>query len=317
LGFKPSAARFAPNGISLFSGGLDSAIGAIDSLNRGEALLLASTAGERQTAGPQNRVFEALKMAFPDAVLEHVHQSVVIPSALKEHGENSQRARSILFLAFGTFIASCFAPNQVPLTVAENGLIALNVAPRANRMASNSTKTTHPFFLARVRETLKALGIGMDLREPYRFVTKGEMVAAADPVALARIMPETVSCAKAAQLFHQRTGLLHCGSCAACIIRRAAIAAGWKGADPTPGYFYTPNLAGETVLADNSRGGDIRAFKAAADKLAADQSRALVDVYRSGPMSDVRLDIGRYASVYARGLGEVGSLLATVATVGV
>ena len=317
IGFAaPSSSQFRPDSINLFSGGLDSAIGAIDTLSRGSSVLLVSTAGERQTSGPQNAVFDALKSAFPNALLKRVHQSVIIPSRLKTYGESSQRARSILFLGFGALIASCFEVDGMPLNVAENGLIALNVPPRANRMASNSTKTTHPFFLARVRETLAELGLMMEIRDPYRFRTKGEMVSAADPAALSCVMPVTVSCAKAAQLFRQGTDLLHCGSCTACIIRRASIAAGWNGADPTPGYFFTPVLAGETISADTARGGDIRAFKAAAERLAADPARASVDVYRSGPMTDVRFDIAEYASVYARGLSEVGQLLANVVTTG-
>jgi len=315
LGFRNSRfAQFRPTGINLFSGGLDSAIGAIDCLSRGEALLLASTAGERQTGTPQRRVFNALRSSFPGAVLRHVHQPIIIPSYLKRSSESSQRARSILFLGFGALIASCYSPDGMPLTVAENGLIALNVPTRANRMASNSTKTTHPFLLSRVRETLAILGLNMEVREPYRFSTKGEMIAATDRNALSAVMPETVSCAKAAQLFRQRTRLLHCGSCTACLIRRASIAAGWPAADPTPGYFYTPVLDGETIEADNTRGGDIRAFKAAAARLAAEPTRAYVDVYRSGPMFDVRREIRQYAEVYSRGLTEVGRLLEKVAT---
>jgi hypothetical protein len=84
--------------------------------------------------------------------------------------------------------------------------------------------------------------------------------------------------------------------------------------DPTPGYFFTPSLAGATIDADKSRGEDIRAFKAAAERLAANPTRAIVDIYRSGPMTDVRFDVAQYADVYSRGLAEVGRLLADVST---
>ena len=315
LGFSaPALNHFQTNRVGLLSGGLDSAIGAIDMLCDAEPLLLASTAGERQTAGPQNEVVQALHRNFPNAAFEHIRQHVQIPSNLRFSSESSQRARSILFLAFGTFIATSYLPGTISLIIPENGLIALNVPTDVTRMASNSTKTTHPFFLARYRETLAALGLQISLRDPYRFKTKGEMVAESNLVALRDIIPVTVSCAKAAQLFRQSTSLLHCGSCTACIIRRAALAAGWQTADPTPGYYFTPDLYAAPILSGDPRGDDIRAFKAAAARVTSDPARAIVDIYRSGPMSDSRDMIHEYANVYVRGMREIDGLLRTAHT---
>ncbi|HEV2740629.1 MAG TPA: Qat anti-phage system QueC-like protein QatC [Candidatus Elarobacter sp.] len=317
LGFAaPHVPRFRTNRVSLLSGGLDSAIGAVDMLNDAEPLLLASTAGERQTAGPQNDVLRELRRNYPDTPLAHIRQHVQLPSTLRFSSESSQRARSILFLSFGTFIATSYLPDQVTLVIPENGLIALNVPTDVTRMASNSTKTTHPFFLARYRETLSALGLKIDLRDPYRFKTKGEMLAGANATALRDVIPVTVSCAKAAQLFRQSTSLLHCGSCTACIIRRAALAAGWRSADPTPGYYFTPDLYSAPILSGDPRGDDIRAFKAAAARVVEDPARAAVDVYRSGPMTDCCDEIREYAAVYVRGMREIDGLLRAAHTVG-
>ena len=53
------------DGVSLFSGGLDSLIGAIDSLSAGQTPLLVSHAGEGLVSTSQEKCFDALKKKFP------------------------------------------------------------------------------------------------------------------------------------------------------------------------------------------------------------------------------------------------------------
>jgi len=296
--------------ISLFSGGLDSTIGAIDQLATKEPLLLASTSGERTTSSPQKVIYSCLARTT-NSPIWHVHQRIQIPRDLRLPGDSSQRSRSFLFIAFGAFLASAFT-EPLDLLLPENGLIALNVPVNATRLGANSTKTTHPFFLGRVREVIKNIGLPIRLIEPYRFSTKGEMVAQARGALLDAVLDKTVSCAKAPQLFRQGTNLLHCGSCIACIIRRAAIAIGYNKADPT-GYFYVPDLYAGPIDA-REHGQDIRALKAASARVAANPELATVDVYRSGPLGDVIDDITSYVDVYGRGMRELHSLLEHVQT---
>lgn len=53
------------------------------------------------------------------------------------------------------------------LRVPENGLIALNVPLDPLRLGALSTRTTHPFYMARWNDLLSALGIPGRLENPY------------------------------------------------------------------------------------------------------------------------------------------------------
>src|SRR5712664_2091842 len=90
--------------------------------------------------------------------------------------EKTTRGRSFLFLALGVLVGTGFA-GPFTLRLPENGLIALNVPLDRLRLGSLSTRTTHPFYLARWNELLKLLGISGRLENPYWNKTKGEMVA--------------------------------------------------------------------------------------------------------------------------------------------
>jgi hypothetical protein len=61
--------------------------------------------------------------------------------------------------------------------VPENGLIALNVPLDQLRLGSNSTRTTHPYYMARWNDLLDALGIDGDVQNSFWDKTKGEMAA--------------------------------------------------------------------------------------------------------------------------------------------
>ena len=59
--------------------------------------------------------------------------------------------------------------------VPENGLIAVNVPLDPLRLGALSTRTTHPFYIARWNDALDALGITGRIENPYWDRTKGEM----------------------------------------------------------------------------------------------------------------------------------------------
>lgn len=316
LGFAPrSGAHFDTSRISLLSGGLDSGIGAIDMLSDGSSLLTASISSTdtRTVGGPQNRLRAIFETEF-DRAFASMKLSFRAPRKMRsDDPEPSQRARSFLFLSFASFLASCYAA-RMEVYVPENGLIALNVPLNSNRMASNSTKTAHPYFLRRFAEVLQGSGIDVVIREPYRFRTKGEMIReSANSQIMERVLRASVSCAKPPT--REGTAANHCGCCPACIIRRAAIRAGYYGADPTD-YHNVPDLFAHPLDANAKEGKDIRVFKAAAQRSVDHPEFANVDIYRSGPMVDVHYHIDDYIAVYKRGMEEVHSLLAAVQTRG-
>ena len=299
---KPPTIRGTADRVSLFSGGLDSLVGAIDLLTQGETVALVGHHGAGMANVFQQNVLRVLRTSYPDRAPEFMFW--VQPPKDKRDGEPSMRSRSLLFLSLGIGVASALAGNQ-PLVVAENGLISLN-APLTNpRMGSLSTRTTHPHFLALFRELLGRLGIATEIQTPYQFQTKGEMLTnARNATVLAQTAKESMSCSHTeAGRYQGRTPGNHCGYCVPCIIRRAAMtAAGVEDAR------YDFDVVNDAIGASAGMGADLRAFQMAVERFAeARPCESLFRVLGTGPLpSDEAAD---YAAVYSRGMTEVGRLL--------
>ena len=97
----PPGTLFPPNfdTVSLFSGGLDSLIGAIDLLEAGRVPLLISHAGEGATSDAQNLLFATLKKHFSPTAFDRLRVWMLFPTDLVQgvSSENSTRGRSFLF----------------------------------------------------------------------------------------------------------------------------------------------------------------------------------------------------------------------------
>ncbi|MCY4260085.1 MAG: hypothetical protein OXC91_07460, partial [Rhodobacteraceae bacterium] len=154
--------------VNLFSGGLDSLIGAIDSLHGGGSPLLVSHAGEGAVSKSQEECFDALKEAFPKSVFNRLRIWMVFADGLVDgvESESSTRGRSFLFFSLGV-AAGMGLGRAFSLRVPENGFISLNVPLDTLRLGALSTRTTHPFYMARWNELLGALGIDGELVNPY------------------------------------------------------------------------------------------------------------------------------------------------------
>src|SRR5690606_4084156 len=94
--------------------------------------------------------------------------------------ERSQRARSLIFLAYGVLLATSLKRYEmgksVPLYICENGFISINPPLALDRLGSLSTRTTHPVFLSLIQKLLDEAGLKVKLHNPYQFLTKGEML---------------------------------------------------------------------------------------------------------------------------------------------
>jgi len=91
--------------LALFSGGLDSLIGAIDALEANRTPLLISHAGEGATSDAQTTLFDALKTQYRGQNFERLRLWMAFPDGLVagSAGENTTRGRSFLFFALGAF----------------------------------------------------------------------------------------------------------------------------------------------------------------------------------------------------------------------
>jgi len=332
LQFRPRPERFASiaaantaslltppfTALSLFSGGLDSLIGAIDLLEAGEEPLFVSHWGESAVSDAQNRLFSDLKKRYPKRPFDRVRVHMAFPEGLVTDvkSENSTRGRSFLFIALGA-LAGTGLGDGFTLRIPENGLIALNVPLDPLRLGSNSTRTTHPFYLARWNDLLAELGVTGRVENPYWRQTKGEMAAAcANDATLRTLAPESLSCAhpsSARWLGVQGKSTEHCGHCLPCLIRRAALDHAWgKGVDQTP--YTEADLHAHALDTEQAIGQQVRSFQYAIARLEAHPEIASLLVHKPGSLADVSSEVDQWTGVYRRGLDEVGALIAGVQT---
>ena len=216
---RPSRNRYGPRyDISdcgaLLSGGMDSLIGCIDLVADGHKPVFVSQRVNSNTEQQQT---------FADAIspLSPLLQwSKAITYPVKET-EPSTRGRSIVFFAFAALAASAirkYGLEEVPIYVSENGFISLNIGLNPGRIGSFSTKTTHPVYMRQLQEIWDTVGIRCRLILPYKFKTKGEMVAGCkNQEILKTLIDSSTSCSR-----FGTHGRRHCGRCVPCIVRAAA-----------------------------------------------------------------------------------------------
>jgi hypothetical protein len=282
--------------VCLLSGGLDSFVGALELKANGRRPLLVSQVakGDKRTQLELGR-----EIAGTDLHLQLNHNARP-PSG---HSERSQRSRSIVFIAYGVLAATCLDSYRrgetVELHVPENGFISLNVPLTPLRMASHSTRTTHPVFIRALQGVLDAAGLRVRLSNRHLFRTKGEMLAGcADRAFLLRRAGDTTSCGR-----YARTAFTQCGRCVPCLIRRAAFhGAGIE--DTTPSYRY-----GDLAIPDvrHRHFPDVRAAAMAVERV----RNAGLKEWVGGALNAAQLgeDPVRYEDVARRGIEELGSFL--------
>lgn len=214
--------------VNLFSGGLDSLIGALDFLkSKPKENILFVSHYDTQMGGPkkdQKDLLDKLNILYPG-------QFVNLPSlkvALEETTvtrESTFRSRSILFLGIAVLIAK--AKNVSNIKVPENGTVSLNYPLSSSRRSSCSTRTTHPFVIGKTVSILADLGVQIEIQNPYEFNTKGEMVRKCkDPINLLKLVEISNSCGKRGHRAHWEDGkkdASHCGICMPCIYRQASL----------------------------------------------------------------------------------------------
>lgn len=216
--------------ISLLSGGLDSFIGNLDLVAGGRKPFAVS---QIVVGDAENQLAFAQMM---DGGLRHLqmNHNARVPNP---ETPSSQRARSLIFMAYGVLAATTLkqyhAGDTVTLYVCENGFISVNPPLTEMRLGSLSTRTTHPVFFSLVHQLLDAAELHVRMENPYQLKTKGEMLKqCADKKLLYAHASETTSCGR--YLIHGHT---HCGRCVPCLVRRAAFLA--AGMTDDTEYVYS------------------------------------------------------------------------------
>lgn len=307
-----------PDCVSLFSGGLDSFIGAVDLIENGRVPLLVGHYCSGSDSQPQNRSFDLLKRIY--GIKEFQRQQVFLgadSNDLVDGGKDkTQRSRSFLFLGLGCLFADSIR-GITSLYVPENGLISLNVPLDPLRVGALSTRTTHPFFMTLFQDLLDRLVLQVKIKSPYRFMTKGEMITTCSNKKIIEMNGGgTMSCSSPNKYRwnpNVRLTDIHCGHCVPCIIRRAAF---YKalGHDPTNYVLTDHDLRGRSLDSDAAEGQDIRSFQFMLTKLQRNPDLARRLIHQPGPLPDVAEHLRDYVGVFERGLAEVGTFLSGVET---
>jgi hypothetical protein len=301
--------------LALFSGGLDSLIGAIDVLEAGKKLLLVSHAADGATSGAQSGCFDGLTRNYglPNVGRLRVWMSFSKGLVADVGSEDTTRGRSFLFFALGIFAGTGLG-QRFTLRVPENGLIAVNVPLDPLRLGSSSTRTTHPFYIGRWNELMDLLEIPARVENPFWNMTKGEMAAACSNQQLLKaLVPQSLSCAAATKGRWQKRGIEHCGYCLPCLVRRAALARAW-GAGNDPTVYGLPDLAAQPLDTRRAQGEQVRSFQLAIARLRGHPGLEKILIHKPGILADAEDRLDDLAGVYRRGLEEVGSLVESVQT---
>lgn len=275
--------------VCLFSGGLDSLLGAVSLLQAGHHPLLVSQ-GSPKEISPQKYLAHALGLG------DHRFEGRV-SERWRPPYEASTRARSILFFAYGLVAASALGANQI--IVPENALIAINPPFTRRRIGSLSTRTTHPHFLTELSSIWADAGLAITLHNPFAAATKGEMLAAPTWPNLAQLAATSYSCGKGKRLNRQ------CGRCVPCLIRRAAFHG--AGVADTTSYRW-PHLA-QTAKSD-----DVLATRSAVARYDASNADHRLERWAamSGPLPRTNNQREAIVAAVGRGVEELKQFLATV-----
>lgn len=210
--------------VNLFSGGLDSLIGAIDFLskNPNERLLLASHYDPHISAKKEQKGLVAVLQEVYRERFKQVPSVRVFLDNSNVTKEATFRSRSLLFMAIALLIAQ---KEKLPICVPENGSVSLNFPLSPSRRSACSTRTTHPTLLSAVVSLWRKLGIESMLFNPYELSTKGEMVRnCANVNLLEKIVNISNSCGKRGHTVNwEYKEASHCGVCMPCTYRQASL----------------------------------------------------------------------------------------------
>ena len=224
--------------------------------------------------------------------------------------ETTTRGRSFIFFALAALAADGIG-GAVPIHVPENGLISLNVPLDPLRLGAWSTRTTHPYYMARWQELLDSFSIDAQFVNPYRFKTKGDMLSeCSNRTVVTNSYDVTTSCSSVTKSRWRKLPPGHCGYCAPCLIRRAAIEAAFGGDSTT---YSIADLESRPLKARHAESASVRAYQMMYRRLCKHPHLSNVLIHKPGPLYDYSSeDVSFYADVFKRGITEVGTFVENV-----
>jgi len=230
---------YRPERVIMFSGGLDSLAGAVETASQGKTLVLVSHRPVSTQSKRQANLFSTLRAAFPN--VQMIHVPVWVNKDESKNREHSQRTRSFLFSALGAVVGASVQADGVRFF--ENGIVSLNFPVADEVIGARASRTTHPLALKLFADLYqRVLDRPFEVDNPFLFKTKAEVVGLIRDHGQAGLIRESCSCAHQG-MFQSKTQW-HCGGCSQCIDRRIAILANGMEGDEDSHDYVTDVLLG-------------------------------------------------------------------------
>ncbi len=220
FGTDPDWPFYNAERVIMFSGGLDSLAGVVETATQGTNLVLVSHRPVSIQSSRQAALYDRIKKAFPPVKIIHVPVWINKTETISK--EFTQRTRSFLYSALGAIVAT--SVNASGVRFFENGVVSLNFPVAGEVIGARASRTTHPKTLFDF-ERLYSLVLGRKfvVDNPFIYRTKKEVLETIVRHRQTDLIPYSCSCAHQGP-FSSKTKW-HCGWCSQCIDRRFAIVA--------------------------------------------------------------------------------------------
>jgi hypothetical protein len=218
--------------VVLFSGGIDSATGAIEEVVKNERLpLLVSHQSNNKHIGLQRALHDYIRAICPNRP-EPLHVPVKINKDKRLTKDTTQRSRSFVYASLGAIVAHMFQLKRARFY--ENGIVSCNLMWDNQTLQARATRSTHPHVLNLFSKLVSSLlEVDFVFENPYFGKTKTEVCERLKELHHQVCIESTRSCADSTyQNPHN-----HCGTCSQCIDRRfATLASECQKHDPDTLY---------------------------------------------------------------------------------
>jgi hypothetical protein len=224
-------ARFDPDEVILFSGGLDSLAGVVDVvLGHGKKAALVSHHSSTKVVSRQKQLVERLRTHASGRLL---HIPVLLRKRESLTKEYTLRSRSFVFASLATAVGRMLGKRRV--LMCENGIVSLNLPIARQLIGARASRTTHPKALACFGLLFEMLfGEPICVDNPFFWKTKAEVVKGVGDQGCSHLLASTISCSRVYQMSKEQP---HCGECSQCIDRRfGVLGAGLEMEDPEGQY---------------------------------------------------------------------------------
>jgi 7-cyano-7-deazaguanine synthase in queuosine biosynthesis len=209
-----------PDGVVMFSGGLDSLAGLVDEALLQKRRVVAVT---HKSTNKNSNVLRHLNSQIAEKAghLAPSHMAVRVHKSRSEARDYTQRTRSFLFASIGATVARMVGVDH--LRFYENGVVSLNLPLCTQVVGGRATRTTHPRVIDGFQKLFSLIGDSPFIVEnPYLWKTKAEVIDVLLKHGHGNLIASSISCAHTWERSNEFT---HCGTCSQCIDRRIAIVA--------------------------------------------------------------------------------------------